>query len=359
TDVDSLKFLSDGLWRKLPRMDSTSHRLGNTSSLASRLRYSLGQIPLVSRGYAMLMPRLASRQLNQMQDTVFHGPNFFVPETNLPTVVTIHDLSAYYPSIWHPATRIERMQKVIPEALKRASVVVTVSEAIKQEVIKEFGFPDAKIKVILHGVDAQYHPRSHAELRAQLAHFGLTPNAYSLFVSTVEPRKNLLNLLAAYRQLPPATRQRWPLVIAGAAGWNSDEIHAQILTASSEGWLHYLGFVGQEYLPLLYAGCRLFTYPSLYEGFGLPILEAMASGVPVLTSNCSSMPEVAAGCALLVEPKDIPQMKQAIERGLEDEAWRVQAQKNGLQRAAQLTWDACVTNTVEAYKMAQRVGTCL
>nr|WP_255423134.1 glycosyltransferase family 1 protein [Undibacterium sp. LX40W] len=177
-----------------------------------------------------------------------------------------------------------------------------------------------------------------------------------MFVSTIEPRKNLSNLIAAYSKLPSAMRQRWPLVLVGGKGWNSEEIHAQIEQATAQSWLKYLGYVPQAHLPLLYAGARLFTYPSLYEGFGLPIAEAMASGVPVLTSNCSSMPEVAGTAALLVEPRDVDQMCVELERGLSDNVWRTLAIPKGLERASQLTWDTCVDKTLLAYKMAKSLA---
>ena len=170
------------------------------------------------------------------------------------------------------------------------------------ELLQEFNLSEDKVQAIPLGVDQVYHPRPLSEIEDVLAQYGLQAQGYSLFVSTIEPRKNLSNLIAAYSKLPSAMRQRWPLVLVGGKGWNSDEIHAQIEQATAQSWLKYLGYVPQAHLPLLYAGARLFTYPSLYEGFGLPIAEAMASGVPVLTSNCSSMPEVAGTAALLVEP---------------------------------------------------------
>lgn len=353
-EIHSLRFLSDGLWRELP--DLTHSDAALTSQPRYDWRHLLGKNPLVSKVYGKFMPKLARLQLNRLartKDAVFHGPNFFVPEIDLPSVVTIHDLSAYYPSDWHPPTRIERMRHLIPQAVARAHIVLTDSLATQRELIQEFNVDEAKVRAVPLGVDAVYHPRTAAQLEPILQRYSLQVNSYTLFVSTIEPRKNLLRLMAAYRTLPLPLRRQYPLVLAGAQGWNSQLIHEEIERAASEGWLHYLGFLAQDDLPALYAGCRLFAYPSLYEGFGLPIAEAMASGVPVLTSNCSSMPEVADGAAILVDPLDVDAIAVALETALSDESWRAAAIQRGLCRAQQLNWDACVEQTLLAYKMAR------
>ncbi len=364
-EVETLRFISDGLWRALPDLSlamnasnasNASIPAANSISTANHSfdwRHLLGKNPLVSRLYGAVMPRLAAFQINRLRDTVFHGPNFFVPNVDLPTVVTIHDLSAYYPSDWHPQTRIDRMRSLIPHAVNRASMVLTDSFATKQELLQEFNLPVDKVQAIPLGVDPVYHPRPISDLVDVLGQYGLQAQAYSLFVSTIEPRKNIANLISAYEQLPLAMRQRWPLVLVGGQGWNSKEIHARIERAAAQSWLKYLGYVPQAHLPLLYAGARLFTYPSLYEGFGLPIAEAMASGVPVLTSNCSSMPEVAGSAALLVEPKNVDEICIKLEQGLNDDQWRSVAISRGLERATQLSWEACVDKTLLAYKMAK------
>jgi alpha-1,3-rhamnosyl/mannosyltransferase len=187
-------------------------------------------------------------------------------------------------------------------------------------------------------------------LQDALRPLGLTVQGYSLFVGTVEPRKNLSALLDAYEGLPALQRSTYPLVIAGGRGWLSNDIHARMSKAASAGWLHYLSYVPQERLPALYSGARLFVYPSLYEGFGLPLLEAMASGVPVVCSNIPSLHEVAGDAARLVDPFDVAGLQAAISRGLEDEDWRDTAVQQGIQRAAGFTWQRCARQTVEVYQ---------
>ncbi|MBX9836130.1 MAG: glycosyltransferase family 4 protein, partial [Burkholderiaceae bacterium] len=132
-------------------------------------------------------------------------------------------------------------------------------------------------------------------------------------------------------------------------GWRSEHTHARMASAASAGWLHYLRYVPQADLPALYAGARLFAYPSLYEGFGLPVLEAMASGVPVLTSNVSSLPEVVGDVALQIDPHDTDALRVALVQGLQDEAWQWQARAAGLQRACQFSWPRCIDETVQVY----------
>ena len=367
-DIGSVRYLSDGFWRELPRIDQPAPVTASVGAIGvepviipappnlnykGRMRQRLGRLQIVARLYAKLLPLLAGRQLNGVADGIFHGPNYFVPKTKLPSVVTVHDLSIYRYPQWHPKTRIDRMRVAIPEAIQRANLVLTDSLATRDEVMQEFSLGPDQVRAVLLGVDEVFHPYTADETAPILHEFGLQPDGYSFFVSTIEPRKNLMHLLAAYRALPENLRQRWPLVLVGGEGWQSEAIHDEIEKGQREGWVKYLGFVDQQLLPVLYAGCRLFTYPSWYEGFGLPIAEAMASGVPVLTSNCSSMPEVASGAAMLVDPADINSIRDGLRQALEDEEWRSVAKVRGLQRAAELTWDACVDNTVAAYRMVQ------
>ena len=147
-------------------------------------------------------------------------------------------------------------------------------------------------------------------------------------------------------------RQRFPLVLAGYKGWNNTTILARIRRAESEGWARYLGYVPDEQLPHLFAGARLFTFPSLYEGFGLPVLEAMASGVPVVCSDAASLPEVAGGAALMVPAADVSALTRALERGLTDDPWRAGAILAGRKQAARFSWRRCAQETAGVYRRA-------
>jgi alpha-1,3-rhamnosyl/mannosyltransferase len=198
-------------------------------------------------------------------------------------------------------------------------------------------------------VDPIYKPREASEVQDVLNAWGLGYEAYTLFVGTVEPRKNLTTLLTAYEQLPEKLRMQWPLVIAGNEGWNSKVIHSRMERAATQGWLRYLSFAPQAQLPFLYAGARLFAYPSVYEGFGLPPLEAMASGVPVVCSNVSSLPEVVGDVALGFAPTDVEALCAALAQGLEDESWRKRAKSAGRARSKNFCWQQCAANTLKIY----------
>ena len=167
---------------------------------------------------------------------------------------------------------------------------------------------------------------------------------------TIEPRKNIEVLLDAYALLSKTVRQQWPLVLIGYQGWHSEQLHVRIEAAMSEGWAHYLGFVEADDLPLIYAGARIFVFPSLYEGFGLPVLEAMASGIPVVCSNASTLPEVAGDAAAMCEPQDVDALSELINRALQDECWREQAVKKGMQQAEKFSWQRCAKETAAVYK---------
>lgn len=353
---DALTYIANGQWVDLPSLNHrpTSPRNKNFN-LIKKLKLLprlMIQLPLANQTYQFLWQRLNLSRLNRTDYDLYHGPNYFVPKTKKPSVVTIHDLSTVFYPNWHPEARVQRINKLLPKAVNHANIVITDSKAIREEVISEYNLPAEKVISIPLGVDPIFKPRSDEVLSPILTTYGLIPHGYSLCVATIEPRKNIDRLLDAYRSLPPALRHRWPLVIIGEAGWNSSNLHQKIKKAISEGWLRYLGFVPLEHLPLLYAGAGLFIYPSLYEGFGLPIVEAFASGVPVITSNCSSMPEVAQDSAYLINPNSTESLHHAITICLEDETKRNNMIKAGLQRAKELNWDTCVDLTVEAYKLA-------
>jgi alpha-1,3-rhamnosyl/mannosyltransferase len=244
------------------------------------------------------------------------------------------------------------LDRHLPRTLERANLVLTDSDFIAAEIASRFALPRAKIRTIPLGVDASFRPRAREEIVATLARYGLQDSAYLLVVATLEPRKNLARLVRAYAGLPAALKTRHPLVIVGARGWLSSELERTIAPLEASGTARRLGYVGEDELPLLYAGAHAFAFPSLYEGFGLPVLEAMASGVPVLTSNVSSLPEIAGDAALTVDPLDDDALRNGLERLLEDSAWRTAATARGIARAREYPWSRCVDATVEAYRAA-------
>lgn len=305
---------------------------------------------MVSEAYRQLLPLLQRYTLKEYCDYVYHGPNFYLPPAPGAKVATFHDLSPFTWAHCHPVERVRFMQKELKKTLKIADALITCSEYTRKELADYFSWPIERIHTVPLASSPEFYPRSHAETQQVLAQYGLQHGAYSLYVGTIEPRKNLITLLDAYSRLPVQLRQRWPLILTGYKGWLSDAIHTRINQAQREGWAQYLGFASAEHLPLLYAGARLFTFPSHYEGFGLPVLEAMSSGVPVVCSNSSSLPEVAGDVALMTSADDVAGLTGLLQRGLEDENWRSVAVVRGIEHAAGFSWAACAQATVEVYR---------
>lgn len=305
---------------------------------------------LAVEAYRRLMPFLRKRALRGHEDFIYHSTNFYLPPFAGPRVATFHDLSPFTWAHCHTPQIARYLQKELKQSLERADALITVSHCMRQELAEYFNWPLERIHAVPLASSPQFHPRSPDALRETLVRHGLEPGGYSLFVGTIEPRKNIETLLNAYGQLPLALRQRWPLILSGYHGWRSEAIHNRIAQAQQQGWARYLGFVASEDLPLLFAGARLFTFPSHYEGFGLPVLEAMSSGVPVVCSNSSSLPEVAGPAALMCAPDDVEGLSALLRKGLEDEAWRIAAVQQGLLHAGSFSWERCAQATVEVYK---------
>ncbi|WP_176056998.1 glycosyltransferase family 1 protein [Paraburkholderia sp. BCC1876] len=334
---DALRFFSAGRWIADPSL-----LLSTAPKNAPRSRLKKVLSPPAS---------LRKWRLKQgMRHSLFHSPNYFLPESADSGVVTIHDLSVFkYPET-HPVERLRHFERSFESTLQRANHLITDSEAIREEVSGFFGWSKEKITAVHLGVPQEFQPYEASSLVAPLAEIGLTPGSYGLCVSTLEPRKRIDRLLDAYSELPLRLRETCQLVLAGSSGWLNDALREKIRRGEGEGWLRYLGFVPEVSLPALYAGARAFFLPSLYEGFGLPVLEALASGVPTLTSNCSSLPEVAGGAAWLVEPDNHDALREGIEKVITDDIWRVTAIQRGLDVAREMTWQKCARQTVAVYE---------
>ena len=285
----------------------------------------------------------------KLASTIVHGPNYFLPPEAEAGVITVHDLSVFkYPET-HPAARIAQFERLFRSSLDRAVRIITDTATVRDELVAFTGISAEQVAVVPLGVSDAFHPRDVEGLRPILSRFGLAPG-YGLCVSTMEPRKRIDCLIRAWAELPRTLRDTTPLVLCGPKGWLNDKLHALIQRGQTEGWLHFLDFVAETDLPSLYAGAGLFVYPSIYEGFGLPLIEAMASGVPTIASNASCLTEVCRGAGLHVAPEDGGAFTGTIERGLTDQAWRATAVAAGLTRAASLDWQQCINRTVNVYK---------
>ena len=254
------------------------------------------------------------------------------------SIVFVYDLSF----LRFPAFATEKSKRylasVVPSSVADADGVVTISQYSKRELVDEYGVEPAKVTVAEPGVDRRrYYPRADAEIAAVRQRYGL-PERYVLYVGTIEPRKNVLGLLRAFGALPANVRRRYPLVLAGGRGWLEGGTTIEIEKLTMSGQAFTTGYVHDDDLPAMYTGASLFVFPSFYEGWGMPVTEAMACATPVITSQSSSLPEAAGDAALLIDPEDHDALACAIRRVLEDEVQRSEMVRKGLERVSRFSW---------------------
>ena len=282
---------------------------------------------------------------------LYHEPNYVPLSYDVPVVITIHDLSWIGFPQAHPADRVRWLEQSLPKAIDRAHAILVDSDFIRNEVLTTFGVDTERVRTAHLGVAPRFRPHDAGQTAADLRRFGLVHGHYILTVGTLEPRKNLRHMLESYALLPEPLRERFPLVIAGARGWRSSGLVTQIRRINDRH-VRFLGHVDRTALPHLYAGAALFAFPSLYEGFGLPPLEAMASGTPVVVSNRASLPEVVGDAGATMDSYDPVQAASVMRELLEDPARRATMSKRGLARAARFTWQACAATTYSVYRDA-------
>lgn len=287
---------------------------------------------------------------------IYHEPNYLAFGFNGPSVVTVHDLSWIRFPETHPADRVDAMNRYFPAAMDRARLILTDSEFVRQEVVEHFKIDPARVVPIPLGVDEAFHPMAPEETSSVLASHGLEHGRYILAVGTLEPRKNLGVALQAFMRLAPALRQQYPLVLAGMMGWRTSNLEKQIEPLVRDGHIRQLGYLSREDLTRVIAGARVLLYPSIYEGFGLPPLEAMASGVPVIASDVSSIPEVVGDTGILLPPHDVDSFSQALVRVIEDDALTADMSARALARSATFSWEQCALQTRRAYELAISAG---
>ena len=291
------------------------------------------------RPYRRYRARKLASNLSRYSDHVLFTPNFSLPPVSGPSAATLHDLSVYHFPQFHPTDRVNFLKDQVAHSVKTADCLFTDSEFVRSEVLNLFALPEEKVVAVPLGVDPAYRPREEAELAGHMARFGLEAGHYILSVGTIEPRKNLDRLLESFLSLPRETRRRFPLVIVGGYGWGSASLLEDIRRLQGRGELVYLDYVAEQDLPYLYAGATVFCYFSLYEGFGLPVLEAMSSGVPVLCAGTSALPELCPDQRAWANPNDVAAIAQTIQRALEDPGWRRQAGEQGRARSLGYRWD--------------------
>ena len=297
-----------------------------------------------------------NRGIRSNQADLYHEPNFLAFKFNGPTVITAHDLSWIRFPETHPEERVRAMNTYFEPGLRRASLIITDSEFGKRELMDVFGVKAELIKPVLLGVEPLFYPRTVEDTQSVLTRHKLVHGQYLLAVGTLEPRKNLQVALLAYMQMPQQVRKHFPLVLVGMNGWHTSALEQQIAPLVEAGEIRQIGYLPREELAMVTAGALTLIYPSIYEGFGLPPLEAMACGVPVIASDVSSLPEVLGDTGLLINPRDDEALAQVIQKLIMDTDLRKQLSQKALARSSLFTWEKCARQTVDVYRQALKGG---
>ncbi len=323
------------------------------SSTASRLKNAVRRF--VPNSYAMsraVQQHFFKSGVRAFKPDLYHEPNFLAFKFNGPSVITVHDLSwIRYPEM-HPLERVRAMEKYFEPGLRRATKIITDSEFVKNELVAVFGVRANQVHSISLGVDSTFRPLSARETIEVLRCHELSHGRYWLAVGTLEPRKNLQLVVRAFMRLTPSERQACPLVLIGIKGWKTDALDDQLQPLIRAGEIRRLGYVDRDDLAVLVAGAKALIYPSIYEGFGLPPLEAMACAVPVIVSDVSSLPEVVGDAGLRIDPADVDGLTQYMRQLLEDSDLCDRLGAAGLRRSKSFTWAKCAQDTVDVYKAA-------
>jgi glycosyltransferase involved in cell wall biosynthesis len=319
-------------------------------------RFRLLEVPFSHESHPLgdlwehfVLPRIAARR----SVDVIHGPAFLIPTgpTPMAKVVTVHDLVAFVQRETIPRRYALYMRWLIRRAVRAADRVLTDSESVRRNVLQVLHADPARVEAIPLGVSSRFVPAVPAEVERIRARLGLV-RPYLLFVGNLEPRKNLPGLLAAFRRLQRRHPGPIELAVAGQIAWKSGPLVAALAADDLEGSVRRLGYVAAEDLPALYSGAEAFVFPTFWEGFGLPVLEAMACGTPVVASNTSSIPEVAGDAAVLVDPASPEAIAEGILGVIGSASRAAELRRAGLDHAARFGWRRTALGTLAAYRAA-------
>lgn len=300
----------------------------------------------LARNYLFNRPfPTVSRTPNDLN--LLHVTDYLIPKSgNIPVIATLHDaVPLQYPQWVRKQWRTFK-NTFLRYSVKHLSHVISLSHAVVPDLINFWKINPDKISVVHPGVNPLWFKElSLAEKESTLKKYDIQKK-YFLFVGTFQPRKNLFRILSAYLSLPEEIKQTYSLILIGQAGWKNEDCLKLLQNSNTIKWLQY---VPQEDINCLYQSAELFIFPSLYEGFGMPILEAFASNIPVITSDLSAMPEVAGNCALLVNPYCIDAIKDAILKIISDASLKNKLISSGKERAKEFTWDKCAQQLLKVY----------
>jgi glycosyltransferase involved in cell wall biosynthesis len=308
-------------------------------------RWPTGRVPVRILWEQIAAPTLAWRQKVEL----VHGPVNIIPlVSRIPTVVTIHDLAfLQYPDQYPPFQR-RYLKTMTSASVRRADRVIAVSEFTGRDVAQRLGISESKIVTVPNGVSSDFYPRQDSDELDQFRVSNDLPDEFLLFIGTLQPRKNLIGLLRAFSLLDPS--ERLPLYVVGGTGWMYSPIYEEVKRLGIEDDVHFPGYAASESLPLWYSAATAFIYPSFFEGFGLPVLEAMACGTPVVTSNRTSLPEVVGEAGVLANPDSPDDLAAAMRALLNDSDQRSKLAAAGRKQAATFTWQRTARETADVYR---------
>lgn len=320
-------------------------------AVASRIRTTIGNLPGTQALYSFVMDRRFERTANDIPGGVYHETNYVMKPYAGPCVTTVHDLSYIRYPQHHSDHLIEWLKNSLPKTLDRADCILTVSDIVREELIDHFNIPEHKVRTVYEGVEEGYKPRTQEETASVLSPLGLHHKQYVLLTATLEPRKGIDVLLDAWCLLPDALRRAFPLVLTGSSGWRNESLLRKLAVLIEEGTVRHLGYVPADVLRVLFSGASVFCYPSVYEGFGLPVLDAMSSGVPVICRAGTSMAEFSQGACDLCETGEPEELAMKLEMLLSSQTAQDGWAQKGLKQAAKFSWERCAAQTAEIYRL--------
>ncbi len=288
---------------------------------------------------------------------LYHEPNHIPIAGDRPTVTTVHDLSVLVHPEWHPADRVRWYEREFAAGVSRTTRFIAASEFTRHEMVTRLGVAAERIDVTYQAARPAFSaaPQEAGADAAFCRELGLA-DGFFLYVGTLEPRKNVVGLVEAYAALPAALRRARPLVLAGGWGWRGEALRDRLADPETRQCVRLLGYMADEQLARLYRRCVALVWPTYYEGFGLPPLEAMNCGAAVIASRVASIPEVVGDAGHLLDPDELPAWTAAMRRIAEDEAWRRQLRSAGPPQAARFSWRACAAATAATYRLAAMRG---
>lgn len=325
------------------------------SNLSEKLNY--GNSEIISN----LTPEIFKKEIKKFifennikknKYDLYHEPNYIPISIKIPFIITVHDLSPIKFQEYHNKKIVKNFTKYLSKSIEKSAAIIVDSEYIKKELINFMPECSTKVNVIPLGASEDFYPRTKIESINTISKYGLFYKNYILTVSTIEPRKNLITIVTAYLNLPENIKKNYPLIIVGKTGWKNKGLIEKIKKSE---YIKMLGYVDENELPFLYSSSIVVLYLSIYEGFGLPPLEAMSCGAPTVVSNASSIPEVVGSSGIKIDPLDVDSLTEQINKIINDEKYAQSISSYGLIRAKEFSWRKTALQTVEIYREVIRM----